>query len=91
MPKQRKRDGVYWRKDRRKYYFSYVDETGQRQREPGSVNHDETVEMLAEAKARVKQNRNLRPGELPVCQETFADVADRYPCLPEAAPQPAGL
>src|SRR5438477_5729071 len=26
MPKQRKRDGVYWRKDRRKYYFSHVDE-----------------------------------------------------------------
>ena len=38
MAKQRKRDGVYWRKDRRAYWISFIDERGERQREPGSVN-----------------------------------------------------
>ncbi len=43
MPKQRKRDGVYWRKDRRMYWISFVDASGERQRKPavGANNHDE--------------------------------------------------
>ena len=64
MPKLRKRNGVYWRRDRRKYYLSYVDENGKRRREPGSVNHDETEIMLEEARARARQNKNRRPGEV---------------------------
>jgi integrase len=78
MPKQRKRDGVYWRKDCRKYWISYVDEKGKRQREPGSENRDEAELMLAEAKIRVSKNRKLGPGELPECLYSFADVVDRF-------------
>jgi hypothetical protein len=37
MPKLRRRDGIYWRKDRRKYYLSYVDENGKRRRQPCEV------------------------------------------------------
>ena len=28
MPKQRKRDGLYWRKDRKQWWVSYVDAQG---------------------------------------------------------------
>lgn len=79
MAKKRKdRDGVYWRKDCRKYWFSYVDAKGERQREPGSINWDEARQKLSEALARVKEEKNLKPGELPSCRESFADVADKY-------------
>ena len=33
MPKQRKRDGTYWRKDRKQWWVSYVDAQGKRMRE----------------------------------------------------------
>jgi integrase len=72
------RDGIYWRKDCHKSWFSYPDENGERQREPGSVNWDETKQMLVEALARVEEKKKLKPGELPPCWETFADVADRF-------------
>jgi len=78
MPKQRKRDGVYWRKDRRKYYFSHVDENGNRHREPGSLNWDETQQMLAEARSMAKEQKNLRPGEVLPCRERFANVATKF-------------
>jgi integrase len=83
MSKQRKRrDGVYWRKDRRKYYLSYIDERGERQRPPASLNWDESQTMLAEAVARVQERKRelakLRPGEILPCDDSFAAVADRF-------------
>lgn len=79
-PKKRKRDrdGVYWRQDCHKYWITYRDGNGERQREPGSINWDDASHMLAEAKARVKEQQSLKPGELPPCRESFADVADKY-------------
>ncbi|MGH9352532.1 MAG: tyrosine-type recombinase/integrase, partial [Terriglobia bacterium] len=79
MARKRKqdRDGVYWRKDCRKYWISYLDAKGERQREPGSINWDEARDMLAQVLARVKEEQDLRPGELLPCRENFADVADR--------------
>jgi integrase len=78
MPKQRKRDGIFWRKDCRKYWISYVDAKGNRQREPGSVNWDEARHILAEAMGRAKQESNLKPGEVLPCRDSFADVTDKF-------------
>jgi hypothetical protein len=78
MPKQRKRDGVYWRKDRRKYWVSYVNAAGQRQRKPGAQSWEEARQVLTEKLARVKEEANLKPGEVLACRDTFADVADRF-------------
>jgi integrase len=78
MPKQRKRDGVYWRKDRRKYWISYVDAKGNRQRKPGSVNWDQARQILAEAMAGAKEEGSLRPGEVLPCRDSFADVATKF-------------
>src|SRR5262244_1757751 len=78
MPKQRKRDGVYWRKDRRMYWISYVDARGNRRRKPGSVNWNEARHRLAQELARAKEERNLRPGEVFACRESFADVATKF-------------
>jgi hypothetical protein len=78
MPKQRKRDGVYWRKDRRIYWISYVDAHGNRQRRPGAKSWEEARQVLAETLSRVKEEGNLKPGEVLECRESFADVAGRF-------------
>lgn len=78
MPKQRKRDGVYWRKDCGKYWISYIDAKGERQREPGSINWDEARDILAKALVRVEDEKNLKPGELPTCELSFEQVADKF-------------
>jgi len=78
MPKQRKRDGIYWRKDRGMYWISNVDASGKRVRKPGSTNADEAKIMLAKAIVRVKEQTDLKPGEVLACQDSFATVADRF-------------
>jgi len=78
MPKQRKRDGVYWRKDRRLYWISFVDARGRRQRKPGAQSWEEARQVLAETLARVKEEASLKPGEVLACRNSFADVADRF-------------
>jgi integrase len=78
MPKQRKRDGVYWRKDRLMYWISFVDAHGQRQRKPGAQSWEEARQVLAETLARVKEEANLKPGEVLACRDSFADVADKF-------------
>jgi integrase len=94
MPKQRKRDGVFWRKDRRQYWVSYVDAQGQRVREPvPDVKDTETQESRAAthkeaetyredkrsaAREREKERAKLKPGEVLPTEETFVQVADRY-------------
>lgn len=78
MPKQRKRDGVYWRKDCRKYWLSFVDENGNRKREPASANWDEAQDMLREKVRDAKAKKNVKPGEVLACRDTFADVVDKY-------------
>jgi outer membrane receptor protein involved in Fe transport len=35
--------------------------------------------MLAETLSRVKEEANLKPGEVLACRDSFADVADRFP------------
>jgi integrase len=78
MPKQRKRDGVYWRRDCRKYWISYVDENGNRQREPASVNWDDAHSMLAGKITMRNEKKDLKPGEVLACRDTFAEVADKF-------------
>jgi integrase len=78
MPKQRKRDGVYWRKDRRMYWISFVDATGNRQRKPGAQTWDEARQLLAETLARMKEEANLKPGEVLTCLDGFAEVTHRF-------------
>jgi integrase len=78
MPKQRRRDGIYWRKDCRKYWLSYVNESGVRQREPASVSHGEAMEMLRQRLEAVKERRNRTPGEVAVTDESFAATGQRY-------------
>jgi integrase len=94
MPKQRKRDGVFWRKDRKQYWVSYVNVDGNRLREPvpdvkdpqtqeiRAANHEEAQayreEKRHESRERVKEQAKLKPGEVLPTAETFAQVADRY-------------
>jgi integrase len=78
MPKQRKRDGVYWRTDRRMYWISFVDARGNRQRKPGAQSWEEARQLLAETLSRVKEEANLKPGEVLACLDSFADVAERF-------------
>ena len=80
MPKLRKRDGLYWRKDRRAWWVSYIDAQGRRVRQPApdAQNHDEAETFRADERRQVREQRNLKPGEVLVCRDTFADAADRY-------------
>jgi integrase len=39
---------------------------------------EEARQLLAETLARVKEEANLKPGEVLVCRDTFADVADKF-------------
>jgi integrase len=80
MPRQRKRDGVYWRKDRHTYWISFVDGRGARQRKPalGANNHEEARIYLEEERRKIRERSKLRPGEVLVCHESFAGVAKRF-------------
>lgn len=80
MPKQRKRDGLYWRKDRRAWWVSYIDASGRRVRKPApdAENHEEAVTFRADERRQVREQRNLKPGEVLVCRDSFADIATRY-------------
>ena len=42
------------------------------------MNWDESRDMLAKALVRVEEERNLKPGELPTCELSFAHVADKF-------------
>jgi integrase len=86
MPKQRKRDGVYWRKDARAWWVSYVDAEGKRVREPAlnvetyekANDHEEAKVYCEEKRREARERHNLKPGEMLECKGTFADVADKY-------------
>ena len=80
MPKQRKRDGLYWRKDRRAWWVSFVDVQGRRVRKPApeAQTHDEAGTYRANERRNVRERRNLKPGEVLLCKDSFADVADKY-------------
>jgi len=80
MPKQRKRDGVYWRKDRKAWWVSYVDASGCRVRKPApdGENHDEAGIFRADERRQVREQRNLKPGEVLASKDSFADVADKF-------------
>ena len=54
-------------------------------------NHEEAVTFRADERRQVRQQRNLKPGEVLVCRDSFADVARQVPCLPEAASYPRAL
>ncbi len=91
MPKQRKRDGLYWRKDRRAWWVSYVDAQGNRVRKPApeAQTHDEAGTFRADERRQVRERRNLKPGEVLVCRDSFADVADRFLTYQKARLTPA--
>ena len=85
MPRQRKRDGVFWRKDRKQWWVSYVDAQGKRVREPAILkdgskasNHEEAQAVCEDKRREVRERLNLKPGEVLACGETFAGVAGRY-------------
>jgi integrase len=80
MPKLRKRDGLYWRKDRKAWWVSYVDAQGNRVRKPApeAQTHDEAGTFRADVRREVRERRNLKPGEVLTCRDSFADVADKY-------------
>lgn len=80
MPKQRKRDGLYWRKDRRAWWVSFIDASGRRVRKPAPdvQTHDEAVTFRADERRQVREQRNLKPGEVLVCRDSFADIADKF-------------
>jgi integrase len=85
MPKQRRRDGCYWRTEVKAWWVSFVNAEGKRVREPailkdGSKASDhEEAQAVCEGKRReVREQHNLKPGEVLACQDTFAQVADKY-------------
>ena len=57
MPKQRKRDGVYWRKDRGAWWVSFVDASGKRRRKPmpDANNHEEARVCLDEERRALRK------------------------------------
>lgn len=60
------------------YWISFVDARGNRQRKAGAESWDEARQRLAEALGRVKEEENLRPGEVLVCRDSFSDIAERF-------------
>src|SRR5271157_3675488 len=86
MPKQRKRDGLYWRKDRKEYWVSYMNEKGERVRECAlnletyekAENHAEAKAYCEEKRRDIRQQRNLKPGEVLACRDSFADIANKF-------------
>jgi len=80
MPKKRKRDGLYWRKDRKAWWVSYINAQGRRVRKPApdAQSHDEAGTFRADERRQVREQRKLKPGEVLACRDSFADVADKY-------------
>ena len=80
MPKQRKRDGLYFRKDRKAWWVSYIDAQGRRVRKPApdAQNHDEAATFRADERRDVREQSKLKPGEVLACKDSFADIADKY-------------
>jgi len=80
MPKLRKRDGLYWRKDRRAWWVSYIDAQGRRVRQPApdAQNHDEAGTFRADERRQAREQRNLKPGEVLASKDSFAHIADKY-------------
>ncbi len=85
MPKQRRRDGCYWRADAKAWWVSYVDSQGKRVREPAvlkdgskAANHDEAQAGCEDQRRQVREQRNLKPGEVLMCRGTFAQVAEKF-------------
>jgi hypothetical protein len=60
------------------YWISFVDARGNRQRKPGAQSWEEAPQVLREKLARVKEESNLKPGEVLACRDSFADVAGRF-------------
>jgi hypothetical protein len=57
---------------------SFVDTYGVRQRKPGAQSWEEARQLLAETLSRVKEEANLKPGEVPACRDSFAEAAGRF-------------
>jgi hypothetical protein len=65
---------------------SHVDVDGKRVREPAlnvqthkkAENHEEAKASCEEKRRDVREERNLKPGEVLEHQESFADVADKF-------------
>jgi integrase len=57
-----------------------VDAQGKRVREPApdAQNHEEAQAFREDKRRQVREQRNLKPGEVLMCRESFADVAARY-------------
>jgi hypothetical protein len=65
---------VYWRKDRRAWWVSFVDASGKRQRKP--LPDAANVEEARDKRPEVKKQANRDPEE--ACQDSFAAVADKF-------------
>jgi integrase len=59
---------------------SYVDAKGKRVREPApdAQNYEEAKTYREDKRREVREQRNLKPGEVLMCRDSFADVAGRY-------------
>jgi integrase len=70
---------VYWRKDCGKWWVDFVDAQGKRVREPArdAQNKEEAKAYREDRRRQVREQRNLKPGEVLACRDSFADVADK--------------
>jgi len=64
---------------------SYVDAEGKRVREPAILedgskasNHEEAKSICEDKRREARERHNLKPGEVLMCRDSFADVADKY-------------
>jgi integrase len=65
---------------------SYIDASGQRVRKPAldiqtyrdAQTHDEAAAFREDKRCQVREQRDLKPGEVLACKDSFADVADKY-------------
>jgi integrase len=84
MPKQKRYDSIYWRKDRKQWWVSYTDPTSKnadkRLRRPalGAQNHEEARIFLENKRREVRERQTLKPGEVPPCENTFEEIADKF-------------
>jgi len=80
MPKQRKRDGLYWRKDRRAWWVSFIDASGRRVRKPApdAQTHDEAFSFRADERREERDKSKLKPGEVLACKDSFADIVEKF-------------
>jgi hypothetical protein len=90
MPKQRKRDGLYWRKDRKAWWVSYIDAQGRRVRKPApdAQNHDEAGTFRADERRQVREQSKLKPGEVLACRDSFAATAMARSALASSTASP---